>query len=90
MRQRLSTQFEELKIDFLTELEKNSGYKVFKKITEMINKLGGDFLSFDGGELSDIQIRLSGYKYYLSDYVSEFQRLAEYYSIEIKNIRAEK
>lgn len=84
----LDEQFESLRNDFLTEIGTLGIQKVVDSITGIVNKVGSRFLELDGGELSDAQIKLAGYKYYLSDVVSDFQRKAEYYSIEIKNIRA--
>lgn len=82
--------FEDKKEKFIERMSQEEGYKVLTTVTKIISKLGGNFLSVDGGELSDIQMKLSGYKYYLSDYIAEYQRMAEYHSLEIKNIRAEK
>lgn len=71
-------------------MENEDGYKTFVKVTKIINELGARFSTMNGGELSEIQLRLAGYKYFLSDYIAEYQRLAEFYGLEIKNYRASK
>lgn len=38
--------------------------------------------------MAELQYKLSGYKYYLSGFVAELQRLSEFYHLEIKNYKA--
>jgi hypothetical protein len=59
-----------------------------EKIITIINQLGSHWNSFNGGELAEYQMKLAGYSFYLSDYLSELSRISEQLKLEIKEIRA--
>lgn len=80
--------FLELKKGFDDERKQEDGYKVMRKVIDLINHLGQNFTTLNGGELAEIQMKLSGYKFYLADYLSELQRISEALKIELKEIRA--
>lgn len=77
-------QFNKTKELFNTERQKEEGNKVMQKVVGLVNYLGVNFSNLDGGELSEIQMKLAGYKFFLADYVSELQRQSEAIKIEIK------
>lgn len=66
------------------------GAKVMQKITELVNYLGVNFLTLNGGELAEIQIKLAGYMFHLSDYVAELNRISEALKMEMKEFRAKR
>jgi len=81
-------QFNKSKKIFLDNRQKEDGYLVMNKITDLINELGTNFNSFNGGELAEIQMKLSGYKFYLSDYISDLNQTSEALKLQLKEIRA--
>lgn len=83
-------QFNKIKEQFDIERSKEDGNKIMSKVVILINELGQNFPLLNGGELSEIQMKLSGYKFYLADYVAELQRISESYKIEIKEQRAKR
>lgn len=84
----LQEKFKQAKIAFEKDREQDDGWKVMSKVTELVNNLGQNFNTFDGGELSEIQVKLSGYKFYLADYIADLNRISESLKIELKNIKA--
>jgi hypothetical protein len=84
------SKFLEHKKIFDSERMKEEGSEIMKKIVLIINDLGSNFSDFNGTDLAERQMKLAGYKFYLSEYLSELQRISEALKIEIKNIRAEK
>ena len=82
------SKFLEHKKQFNIERSKEEGLEVMQKITLLINDLGSHFCDFSGGDLSEIQMKLAGYKFYLADYIAELQRNSEAFKIELKQIRA--
>lgn len=83
-------EFSETKEAFLQELSNEEWYKIFQRVTKIVNYLWKNFLELNWGQLSEAQMQLAWYKYYLSDFVAEMWRLAEFYSIEIKQNKASK
>lgn len=77
-----------IKDEFTDRMKTEEGYKTFEIVSAIISKLGSKFSVMNGWELSAVQLKLAGYKYFLSEYVSEYQRLAEFYSLERKNYKA--
>jgi hypothetical protein len=81
-------QFQEAKKVFDRERDSDDGNEVMKKVIALVNDLGQNWNSYNGGELAEKQMKLAGYEFYLSDYVSELNRISEQYKLEIKDIRA--
>jgi hypothetical protein len=81
-------QFEKAKGMFLANRQKEEGNLAMNKITELVNELGANFNTLDGGELAEIQIKLAGYKFYLSDYISDLNQTSEALKLHLKEIRA--
>ena len=79
-----------IKEEFYKERKEEDGYKVMQKITSIINHLGSSFLEYNGGELAEIRTKLLGYKFYLSDYICDLQRISESIKIELKEIKAKR
>lgn len=75
---------------FLEELSTQEWYKIFERVTKIVNYLWKNFLELNWGQLAEAQMQLAWYKYYLAEYVWELWRLAEFYSIEIKQNKASK
>ena len=82
------TKFNTAKEKFVAERNKEDGNAVMNKITALVNELGNNFNSFNGGELSEIQMKLSGYKFYLADYLSDLNQMSEALKLHLKEIRA--
>lgn len=80
--------FEEEKTKFDAEVEQEEGHKIMLKVAEIINDVGSNFLTMNGGELADAQSKLAGYKFYLADYIGEINRKYESIKLEIKHTRA--
>lgn len=84
------TEFWEQKEEFKKEVEQTSWYEIMQKVTKIINYIWKNFESLQWWELSELQMKLAWYKFFLAECVAEFQRLAEFYSIEIKSNKAAK
>jgi len=82
--------FQSVEAEVMHEVEKEPWFETFKRVTEIINHIGKEFSSMNWWEMAELKYKLSWYKYYLSSFVWEFQRKAEFYHLEIKNYRAEK
>lgn len=82
--------FQKIKQGFDNERKLEDGYKVMQKVIEIVNHLGTNFTTLNGGELAEIQMKLSGYKFYLSDYLADLQRISESFKIELKELRAKR
>ena len=83
-------QFKKTQEVFDVERNKDEGSKTMLKVIALVNELGANFSKIDGGELSDIQIKLAGYKFYLAVYVADLQRYSEALKIEIKETTAKR
>jgi len=83
-------QFKEAKESFDRQRAKEDGCIVMNRITKIVNELGKDFTTFDGGELEEYRIKLAGYKFHLSDYISDLYRISESLKMEMKNIKAKR
>lgn len=77
-----------IKDEFVSRMKDEEWYKTFEIVSTIISKLGSKFSVMNWWELSAVQLKLAGYKYFLSEYVSEYQRLAEFHSMERKNFKA--
>lgn len=75
---------------FDKERNEEEGNKIMQRVTNLINELGQNFNTLDGGGLANIQIKLAGYKFYLADYISDLNRIFESIKIELKEIRAKR
>jgi len=75
--------------------------KLMIKITQVVNNLamgvlpdspqgtqGGGFNILTGSELSEYQMKLSGYKYYLADLIADLMAKSRYLEAYIKDYRA--
>ena len=82
--------FQKIKEGFDEERKNEDGYKVMQKVIELVNHLGTNFTTLNGGDLAEAQMKLAGYKFYLSNYVAELQRISESFKIELKEIRAKR
>jgi len=69
----------------LEEVKKLEWYAVFEKVTQIINYVWVNFSSLLGWELAELKFKLSWYKYFLSDFVGELQRLSRFYSLDIES-----
>ena len=82
--------FKKLKQGFDLERKTEDGYVVMSKVIELVNHLGTNFTTLNGGDLAEIQMKLAGYKFYLADYLADLQRISEFYKIELKEMRAKR
>lgn len=73
---------------FEDERAKEDGSLLMEKVRIIINEVGKDFLNLDGDELSNYRSKLIGYKFYLADYISNLERMAESLKINAKEIKA--
>ena len=80
--------FNQARDKFIAERQKEDGNAVMNKITALVNELGKDFNAFNGGELAEIQMKLSGYKFYVVEYVSDLNQTSEALKLHLKEIRA--
>jgi len=65
-------QFKQVEKIFDIERNKDEGSKTMLKVIALVNELGSNFTKINGGELSEIQMKLSGYKFYLADYTADW------------------
>lgn len=80
--------FQEIKKEFNKKIENDAGSEAMLKITSIVNDVGNSFLTMNGGELAEAQLKLAGYRFYLSEYIVEINRTYEILKLEIKDIRA--
>ena len=64
--------------------------EVMRKITNIINHLGKNFNTLNGGELAECQIKLAGFKFYLADGISNLMCKAEFYKAYLKEQRSKR
>jgi len=84
----INQQFNKAKELFLLQEDIQEGVSIMKKITTLVNELAQSFVNLDGGSLSDYQMKLSGYKFYLADQIAELMAKSEYTKAWIKDQRA--
>lgn len=82
--------FKMIKAQFEKDRAQEDGWKVMKKVTDIVIVLGQEFNSLDGTELAEMQMKLAGYKFYLADYLAELNRISESLKLELKNIKAKR
>lgn len=82
--------FNEAKRLFDLERAKEDGNELMIKVSSAINYLGANFSTLNGTELSEIQMKLAGYSFYLADYMADLQRISESLKIEVKEIKAQR
>ena len=82
--------FNQSKQQFDLERSKEEGNIVMQKIIALVNELGANFSTFNGGELAETQMKLAGYSFYLADYIADLQRISESLKMEIKEQRAKR
>lgn len=82
--------FKEAKEKFDAEIEQQDGHKVMLKATEIVNDIGANFLTMDGGALSEAQSKLAGYKFYLADFIGDLNVQWESLRLSIRDIRSQK
>jgi len=80
--------FEEQKKVFDVEEKKEEGHKIMVKVAGIVNDVGNNFTTMNGGDLSENQSKLAGYKFHLADYTCELNRRYESLDLELKHIRA--
>lgn len=78
----MKKQKEEIEAEYKTEIE------TFKKIAKMVYDLGSNFLTYNAWELADKQFKLAWYKFYLSDFVSDLNRISESFKLKMKEFKA--
>jgi flagellin-specific chaperone FliS len=81
-------QFQKAKEDFIKREDMQESNEVLNKITSIVNELAPNFNKLNGGDLSEYQLKLSGYKFYLADHVSELMAKSEYLKAHIKDQKA--
>ena len=86
----LQQQFLESKKQFDSERQNEDGFEVMNKIIKVVNELGKNWNTYNGGDLAEKQMKLAGYQFYLSDYISELNRISEQLKLEMKDIRAKR
>lgn len=80
--------YKEHEKEFNTARESEDGYRVMAKCTAIINEIGKRFLELDGGELEEYRSKLLGYKFFLADIISNWQRMSKMIDIDIKSQKA--
>jgi hypothetical protein len=73
---------EEIEKDYKNEID------TFKKISKIVYDLGSNFLGYNAWELAERQFKLSWYKFFLSDFVSDLNRISESLKLKIKEFKA--
>ena len=86
---------------FLQKSEVVKVTKLMSKVTLIINNLalgnlpespagtqGGGFEKLTGGELSQFQMKLSGYKFYMADMIADLMGQSKYLEAYIKDYKA--
>lgn len=73
---------EEIENDYKTEIE------TFTKIAKIVYELWAHFLEYNAWELAERQLKLSWYKFFLSDFVSDMNRISESFKLKIKEFKA--
>ena len=82
--------FQKIKEGFDEERKNEDGYKVMKKVIELVNYLGINFTTLNGGDLAEAQMKLAGYKFYLADYIFELERISKSLEVELKEVEAQR
>lgn len=80
--------FKIAKAQFLKDQQGDEGNKVMQKVIEQVNYLGQNFRTLDGSELSEIQMKLAGYKFYLADYLYELYENFQAIEATMKEFKA--
>ena len=80
--------YKEIKVIFDAERKKEQGSSILEKVTKIICDVGESFLTYNGSELSEMRSKIIGYKYFLSDYLADLERMSESIKMEIKETRA--
>jgi hypothetical protein len=83
-------QFLKAKKQFDIERGKDDGSKVMEKIRVIVDELGQNWNTFSGGDLAAKQMKLAGYEFYMSDYISDLNRISEQLKLEIKYVIAKR
>jgi hypothetical protein len=83
-------QFQKVKNKILEEQKGDSGNQVMNKVIVLVNELGQDFKTLNGGELSEIQMKLAGYKFYLADYLADLNQKSEALKMYLKQLKADR
>lgn len=65
-------------------------YEVFTKVAKMVNYIWQNFSNINSWELAELKFKLSGYKFFLSDFVWELQRLGRLYSLQFDTEKTER
>jgi len=82
--------FQEAKSQFDKERSKDEGFSVMERVVSLVNDLGKNWNTYNGGELAERQMKLAGYEFYLADYLSDLNRISEQLKLEIKEVRAKR
>jgi hypothetical protein len=84
----INEKFNRAKEKFEADRRAEDGFEVMNKITALINELGSNFNSLNGGELAEIQMKLAGYKFYLVDYIASLNQISEALKLQAKEKKA--
>jgi hypothetical protein len=77
-------------VSVLEEISKMEWYEVFNKVAKMVNYIWQNFSNINSWELAELKFKLSGYKFFLSDFVWELQRLWRIYSLQFDTEKTER
>ena len=80
--------FLEAKRQFDIEHKKDDAVLVMEYIKKIVNDLGQNWNTYNGGELQEKQMKLAGYEFYLADYIADLNRISEQFKLEMKDVRA--
>ena len=84
----LLKKFKKRKELFDDENEIYKGEKIVNKIAKTINDIEVNLQEYDNTKLTEKQIELEGYFFYLADYTTKLERILEQIEQELKQIKA--
>jgi len=88
MNEAIKAKFNLAKKTFTEREDIKIGVELLKKINLLVNELGEGFNALNGGDLSEKQMKLAGYKFYLADYIADLTNKSEYLKAWLKDQRA--
>jgi hypothetical protein len=81
--------FEEAKKKFSANEDVITGKKTIKKIEALINEIGSRFEAMNGGEISEFQTKIAGYKFYLADSIADVLLKSKFLKNYIESYKAQ-
>lgn len=88
MNEEIKKKFDLARKTFIERGDIKEGSSLLKKINTLVNELGEDFNALNGGDLSELQMKLAGYKFYLADYIADLTNKSEFLKAWLKDQRA--